>query len=330
MTTTMTYWYPGALTMARLIRERWPQTPIILGGTYATLCPDHATAQDAFDLVLSGPLERSDNWSAFWSLFNVSPPPQPDPAELSLALDSYQAPGYSIILGSRGCPFNCAYCANKALHSAFEQRPGPRVIAEVRSELVRGVRDFAFYDDALLIQPETWLLPLLHVLTHQQPPVRLHTPNALHVSRLSPSICKLLHRAGLTTVRLGLESADFENRLDAKLSREQWAEGVHNLRQAGFTDDQLGAYILFGLPGQRDQEIKQAIRLARASGVRPHLAQYSPIPGSALFERARKHSGYPLEADPIFQNNSIWPCVPGGFSWEADRSWKAFLRSGAG
>lgn len=328
MTTSMTYWYPGAAAMARLIRQSWPRTPIILGGVYATLCQDHATALDVFDLVIAGPLERPDNWAALWNRLDTPVPPRPDPTRVTMALDSYRAPRFSIILGSRGCPFHCAYCASKALHPAFEQRTSAQVLAEARSELDRGVQDFAFYDDALLIQPETWLLPLLEEIVDASLPVRLHTPNALHVSQLSLEMCTLLKKAGLTTVRLGLETGDFKNRLDAKLSMEEWDAGLANLFQAGFTGSQLGAYILFGLPGQREEEVKQAIELAQASGVRPHLAQYSPIPGSPLFEQAMESSDYPLDADPIFQNNSIWPCVPGGFSWEADRFWKALLTPG--
>jgi len=325
ITTAMTYWYPGAVTLARLVQNTWPRTPVVLGGVYATLCQDHAARQEVFDLVLPGPLERPDNWTAFWNLLQSSAPPPPDPADLSLALDSYQAPGFSIILGSRGCPYRCAYCANKALHPHFEQRRASLVISETRAEISRGIQDFAFYDDALLIRPTSWLLPLLDELIKGRAHVRLHTPNALHVSQLSFELCRLLKQAGLTTVRLGLETSDFNDRHDAKLSREQWEQGVSHLKQAGFSSDQLGAYILFGLPGQGDEEIRQAIQFAHAFRVRPHLAQYSPIPGSPLFDVALANSEYPLDEDPVFQNNSIWPCVPGGFSWKADRAWKSLL-----
>ena len=38
----MTYWYPGAVEAARVVGERWPGVPVVLGGIYATLCTDHA------------------------------------------------------------------------------------------------------------------------------------------------------------------------------------------------------------------------------------------------------------------------------------------------
>jgi hypothetical protein len=79
---------------------------------------------------------------------------------------------------------------------------------------------------------------------------------------------------------------------------------------------------LFGLPDQTEQGVLAAIRLAAASGIRPHLAHYSPLPGSTLFKRACEVSTWPIDQDPLFQNNSIWPCSPGGFSWEKRQFWQ--------
>jgi hypothetical protein len=57
-------------------------------------------------------------------------------------------------------------------------------------------------------------------------------------------------------------------------------------------------------------------------GLRPELAHYTPIPKSRLFDRACEVSPFPLATEPLTQNNSIWPCVPGGFSWEKVTWWK--------
>ena len=40
--TVMTYWYPGVQEVIADIRAYSPQTTIVLGGVYATLCPQHA------------------------------------------------------------------------------------------------------------------------------------------------------------------------------------------------------------------------------------------------------------------------------------------------
>lgn len=319
VTTIMTYWYPGAAEAIALAREIWPDTPVVLGGIYASLCPDHAAGLGA-DAVLGGKIEDIANWSRLWALLGRPAPPLPDDAGMTLALDLYADPAFSVILGSRGCPFRCAYCASHSLHPEFRQAGAEIVLAGIQREYARGVRDFAFYDDALLVKPEAWLWPILEWFTGKD--ARLHTPNAMHVRYLTPEVCARLKRAGFSTIRLGLETVDFAHRLDAKLSREQWVAGLAALGEAGFGPGRVGAYILFGLPDQDLAEVERTVRLVRESGIKPDLAFFTPIPTSPLFERACAVSPFPVATEPLCQNNSIWPCVDGGFSWDAARYWR--------
>ncbi len=316
VTCQMTYWYPGAVAALRLAREVFPKAHLVLGGAYATLCRRHAQELGLADLVVSGPFEAPENWRNFWELLNVSVKKLPENAGFGLALDLYPAPAYAPIMGSRGCPFHCAYCASHELYDHFVIKPVEMTWSEFRGELVKGVRDFAFFDDAMLVRPEKWLRPFLERIIDSGMPVRLHTPNALHIRLLTPEICRLLYKAGLTTIRLGLETTLFTERLDSKLTREEWRQGVRNLLEAGFQAGQIGIYVLFGLPGQEFNELAATMKAVRTLGLTPYVSHYTPIPGSKLFAAAQMHSPYPLGEEPLYQNNSIWPCIPGGFSWE--------------
>ncbi|MFH1913467.1 MAG: B12-binding domain-containing radical SAM protein [Pseudomonadota bacterium] len=322
----MTYWYPTALDALTMAAELWPDATRILGGTYPTLCADHAARHAGADLLIRGSLERPDNWARLWTALGREAPPLPEGAGLRLALDLYAEPGYAPVLGSRGCPFSCDYCASRALYPGFIQSDSGPVLASMEAEQARGVRDFAFYDDALLVAPERWLWPVLDAVATRWPGVRLHTPNAMHVRSLTADTCRRLKAGGLTTVRLGLETTDFDHRHDVKLTRREWEAGAANLVNAGFDLADIGVYILFGLPGQDLGRVEQAVGHVRGFGFRPHLAHYTPIPGSPLFEAARRASPYPIAEEPLFQNNSIWPCVPGGFDWDEAARWKALLQ----
>ncbi len=57
VTSLMTYWYTGVFESIRAIREVFPSSPIVLGGIYATLCPEHAMRHSGADLVLTGEAE---------------------------------------------------------------------------------------------------------------------------------------------------------------------------------------------------------------------------------------------------------------------------------
>jgi radical SAM superfamily enzyme YgiQ (UPF0313 family) len=179
------------------------------------------------------------------------------------------------------------------------------------------VSDFVLYDDAFLSGAEDHALPLLQAIATRAPRVRFHTPNALHIRGITPEVATWLMAAGFSTVRLGLETADFQNRgaLDRKVNASEFEHSVDALRRAGFSARQIGAYLLVGLPHQSTEEILFSIDAVKRSGVTPVLAYYSPIPGTTLWEAACAASRYDLAADPLYTNNSVLPCRAEPFDW---------------
>ncbi len=317
----MTYWYPGVITCVRMVRQLWPHTTVVVGGIYPSLCREHALNWIDADLIVSGPLEREDNWTFFWESLGVSPPSLPP---FRLYPFFYPEPGFSVIMGSRGCPYRCEYCASGVLFPGFYQRNVEDVWTEFEFGVKMGVKDFAFYDDALLYRPHHWFVPFLKRVVEKKINVRFHTPNGLHVRYLNLYVCDLMKNAGFKTLRLGLETTRFRNRLDSKLTREEWDRGISVLKRCGFSNEEIGVYILFGLPFQGEEEIKESIDFVKSYGLRPHLAYYSPIPGSRLFKLAQHCSPLDL-SDPLCHNNAIWPCYPGGFSWRERERWKGII-----
>jgi radical SAM superfamily enzyme YgiQ (UPF0313 family) len=81
-----------------------------------------------------------------------------------------------------------------------------------------------------------------------------------------------------------------------------------------------------GLPGQRVQEVKESIEFVKEVGAKPMLVEYSPIPNTPLFEKAKKMSPYDLENEPLFHNNSIFPCQWDGFTMEDFKQMKNEIR----
>ena len=104
-------------------------------------------------------------------------------------------------------------------------------------------------------------------------------------------------------------------RPDRKLKKGELEAALAHLREAGFAQEKIGVYLLIGLPDQEEAEVVTSIKEVKALGTTPVLALYSPIPGTALWNRARATSRYDLDADPLFHNNSLFPCWP-QFSWE--------------
>jgi radical SAM superfamily enzyme YgiQ (UPF0313 family) len=331
VTSSMTYWYGGVIETVALIRSVFPATPIILGGIYATLMPDHAQKTICPDYLITGPGEGAI-LNLLGNLTNQAPIRMPDLNDLDglplPAFDLYPVLDYICLLTSRGCPFSCPYCASKILQPAFRQRSAEGVADEITYwHQTTGILDFAFYDDALMIGFENHLGPVLETFLRQGQKLRFHTPNALHVREIYPERAKLLYRAGFKTLRLGLETTDWNRQKywGGKMDQEDFQRAVTSLRKAGFEKDQIEAYLLVGLPGQTFPEIKQTIGEVKALGIRPRLAEYSPLPQTPLWDEACRTSRFPLSEDPLFHNNSLLPCLS-PFSWKTVQALKDLAR----
>jgi len=322
ITSLMTYWYPGVQETIKHIRSVWPQVPIVLGGIYARLCPDHARHHSGADHVVLEPAEKS-LISLMRKFCGVSLKPAVDPDNLDSypypALDLQSQIGYVPLLTSRGCPFNCAYCASRILEPRHIQRSPDSVVEEVKFWHKKyGQRDFVLYDDAFLVNTGQHSIPILEKIISAGLNVRFHTPNAIHIRGLTAQTAMLMRRAGFETLRLGLETVDFDHRLemDKKVSEMEFEQAVRHLKHAGFEKKQVGAYLLAGLPDQDFTTIEHSINVVKRLGITPVIAHYTPIPQTALWPRAVAASRYDLESDPIFTNNAIMPCRKDPFVWD--------------
>ena len=317
----MTYWYPGVQATIEVLKSVYPQVPLILGGVYASLCPDHARAHAGADRVVTGPAEEKilpilselTGFNPWWRCDPQDPDSYPLPA-----FDLQKVVNFIPLITIRGCPFRCAYCASHQLFQGLQRRQPDSVVAEMAHWYHQfGVRDFVFYDDALLVHADRHLMPILEGVLVAGYPFRFHTPNAIHIGRLTPEIARLMHRAGFKTLRLGLETMAFDTRsdLDQKVTARQFMRAVKWLKTAGFSTPQIGAYLLVGLPGQSMASIMSSIKLVKRAGITPVPAHYTPIPGTALWPSAVAASRYDLASDPAFTNNALMPCRKVPFAW---------------
>jgi radical SAM superfamily enzyme YgiQ (UPF0313 family) len=329
VTSTMTYWYPGVQESIRLVKEHFSDVPIVLGGIYATLCLEHAISSSGADHVLSGPgetqiLELLDKLTCYSS-------------EKPSHLDSLPWPAFDLLpqldyictLTSRGCPFRCPYCASDLLFPQFIRRDPIKVADELEYwHEMYSIVNVAFYDDALLLDANEHILTLLSEVRRRELPLHFHTPNGLHISGLSAEVCEALFLAGFKTVRLGLETGDDERQqqLGAKVKPGAFSFAMANLTKAGFQPEQIGVYLLCGLPEQDPNEVAHSIRMVLDHGARPHLAEYSPIPGTAMWSEALHCTPFDLANEPLYHNNSLLPCQSGRFGLKELQELKQLCR----
>ncbi|MFC1867439.1 B12-binding domain-containing radical SAM protein [Thermodesulfobacteriota bacterium] len=314
VTSLMTYWYPGVREAIALAKVVHPDVPVILGGIYARLCGQHANQFSGADHVeVEGSVNNPGSVLKVMRQFDI-------PIEGGLsgkgklpfpAFDMLRKIDYICILTSTGCPYKCRYCASSFLHPQFSRRDPEHIIEEILYwHRDYGVLDFAFYDDALLVDSDRHIGPIMEELVRKKLNLRFHTPNALHVREITSDIGRLLYLSGFRTIRLGLETSDIDYHidLDNKVSEGEFERAVHNLKKAGYHKKEIGTYILMGLPDQSVGSVINTIEFVDRIGATPYLAEYSPLPHTPLWEKAVDQSIYDISREPLFHNNSLLPC----------------------
>jgi radical SAM superfamily enzyme YgiQ (UPF0313 family) len=277
--TGMTYWYLGLCEVIADLRAAWPQTKIILGGVYATICAAHARTLGA-DLVLEG-----TDLSPLWKFVRMAP------KEASLPLwELYPKLLTGVLKLADGCPFRCTYCSVPKVYPKFHARPLERSLAELKFLIDRGVRQVAFYDDALLYQPEELLRPFLQAVLQRQIEVTFHTPNALNARFISASLAKLMIRAGFKNIYLGFESSAYawQRKTGGKVYSDELERAVSHLVAAGADPHHLHAYLIVGHPNGAEQDFVRSMDFAHSLGIRVMLSEFSPIPGTPDGEDCRR------------------------------------------
>lgn len=325
ITSGMTYWYPGVQHIIQLIKEQYPGVPVILGGIYATLCYEHAREFSGADYVVSGECEQKileiiQNWiplnnQSYCELKNLDDFFYP-------CLDFYPQLKSIPLLTSRGCPFHCTFCASHLLNGKFRQRNPNAVVEEVHYWWTKKhVYDIAFFDDALLVNSHRHFLPLMEGIAHLKIPFRFHTPNGISPAFIDRNTAYWMKKGGFVTIRLSLEtiSPGFQEDIQKKVSADTFTNAVDYLETAGFLRNQIGAYILMGLPGQTINDVLDTIFFVTQHGVKIKLAQFSPIPGTKAWEKEMRLNNITENFDPLLTNDTLLPMRSKIFTWEIVR-----------
>lgn len=322
LTCTMTYWYPGVRLVTELIRKRYGKVPILLGGIYATLLPQHAKDETGVDFVCTGMGEKNlfplictilgDGYSRDINIGSLSETPYPS---YSLLRDKKSLP----LITSRGCPYKCTFCISPYLHENFEQISPDRILDQIdRMFFEFKTSNMAFYDDALFVNKKQHIIPILEKLIQRKYPIRFHTPNGLHIKEIDLELARLLKKANFQSLYLSQESFDqeFLKKSCNKVEPNDIVKTLDSLEKAGFSRKDINVYLLAGLPGQEFSTIKDSILSVQSLGARPYLAFYSPIPGTPEWKKAVDLGYFTEKIDPLLHNKLTFPYLWGSLSPE--------------
>jgi len=304
----MTYWYKAVFEVIEILKRQFKGIPVILGGIYPSLCFKHAQKFSGADFVFKGKIK--DFFKILERIFNKKFSFNKDFKNLAPLYELYPKLNYVSLRTSSGCPFRCSYCGWYLIDEEIYQIPYEEVFKQIFYFHKKfKIKNFAFYDDALLYQADKHIKPLLNLIIKNKLKLNFHTPNGLNALFIDKELALLLKRAGFVEVRLGLETSQsqLQKTTSKKIDNPTIKKVIKYLKSSGFTSDKIALYLLMGLPGQDFKQIEESLIFSHRLGVKVYLEEYSPVPGTLDYKRA----GLSEDLDPLWHNNSVFTLYKG-------------------
>jgi len=285
----------AAKSIAKLVTGK-----TIVGGTHPTVMTQECT--DDFDYVVVGEGEkalieilegRAEKGIVHGeSLQNIDSIPLPDWDAVDSPFSYTLFPGQrygtgelaATILGSRGCPMQCAFCAN-----VFPQKVRFRSVGNIYDELKqlkdRGIRHLRFEDDNITLHPEFRVL--CEAISFFGFKWKGHTRSDLLCK--NPELATYMANSGCEECGLGVESADDEvlKLINKRERAVHHYSAVKILHEAGM---RAKTYFISGLPGETDVTMmlnREFMRQARPD--KWTLSTFTPYPGCDIFRHPDKY-----------------------------------------
>ena len=280
ITSLFTPYADMAVQTAEIIKKILPGCRVVLGGHHPTELPHQALESKSVDFLIRGEGEMSMVLLAEALQKGLDPEKIPgvccrkgdgsltitEPAVMQ-NLDEYplpatnlmhakyylrgNRPGYTI-LASRGCPFNCSYCAmGRSPIGVYRQRSVDRIIAEMDNAVQLHNCGFFDFEDENLSHDKKWFTGLLKAIIHTFAgnDLELRAMNGLFPPSLDENLLKLMKKAGFKTLNLSLGTTSGHqlrrfNRPDVRKSFDRLLGIADNLDLA------CVGYIIVGAPFQ--------------------------------------------------------------------------------
>lgn len=297
-------------SLAREIKARVPQTIIIAGGPEVFTRESRIKLGPAFDYYLNGEGEeaigefilflRSGQKSSlpngfystqeplhrhlpFRAVSDLSSFPPPDFSDFEL--NQYTLSAIPLI-ASRSCLFKCRFCSDYSSMGSFRKVKPEQLIKQLKQAYKAGYRK-AWFNDLLIngVIPE--LLETFQTIEKEGMHfewIALATPNRqLKIEQL-----KELHRLGLKTLNLGLESGSPKvmKLMRKGFNLKQSQEALERIHQAGI-NSQIN--MIVGFPGENEEDFQETLSFLDRN--KHQIAGFTSVndcillPGSEIFDR---------------------------------------------
>lgn len=302
--------------IARLIKERCPSGVVIMGGIHPTVLPDDVVNSGVVDIVV-----RNEGEVTLFRLYEAikagrdyrdiqgisflkdgavthrGEPPLVDMNELPIfpyhLFEPHRARyNFGFLTSSRGCPFDCIFCSQRAITGRTYRFMKTDKVIETIDIMVNkyGESNIVFSDDNFVVNKKR-MTDICDAIVEHGLDRKAAFMCQCRGDAITPEVLDHLKRANFNGISFGIESGS--NRVLDVIKKAETVEdnvkGIMLAKKYGFKVS--GTYIL-GLPTETRRERLMSYKMAKdldLDYVRFNNA--TPYPGTELYEIAKREGG---------------------------------------
>lgn len=293
-----------------LAKEIYPKIKTVVGGVHPTVMPQEVMMLPNIDYIITG--EGEISLMELLKALDSGKRPQkliigklPDINQLPF--DDRELYDYKVVLnqvsypgiykapmitmhGSRGCPYNCSYCAPhaKTMFGNIRFRTPKNVIDELI--MLRDRYDFKsikFYDYSFTLNKK-WVLEFCDLYDKSGFKAEIIGQSRADLICKFPELLSRLKSIGLKLMLVGFESGS-QKVLDSfckGTTVEQNYMAAKIIKDNGIM---LGASFMLGSPFEEKADVDATVEMAKK--MNPHFVStsvFTPVPGSTLFDYCKE------------------------------------------
>ena len=201
---------------------------------------------------------------------------------------------YTIIITSRGCPYNCVFCSSCIVWGKkWRPRSAKNVVDEIEQVVNRfGIKQIDFSDDNMTLD-RLRMVEICDQIIQRSIKVEWFTPNGIRADTLDESLLRKMKKAGCKKIRIAPESGvqRIVNEVIKKnLDLKKVEQAVILCKKVGI---KVGCFFVLGLIGETKQDIEKTIEFAyklKSLGADTFIFSIAmPLYGTAFYEQAKQN-----------------------------------------
>lgn len=303
---TMTPSYPSALMVAK-IAKRVSSALVVMGGIHATMLPEEVAGSEVIDYVFRGEgevsfkefvqkIERGEDVGAISGITykknggivhtpdigfvkDLDSLPLPDMGAL-LFRERYPRSCFTNVLGGRGCPANCHFCANHTFWGGYRRRSADKIFEELLVIYEKYGKTIFFLDDNFMISKNLFF-DVCKRIPREAPDLLWRCQS--RVDTLSKDKLKISRETGCWDIKLGIESGSDRilSYLNKGLTVSKVLAGCEMILEH---DIQVSANFMFGFPEETWEDLQATLdMIKRLPANSIAISKFIPLPGTKIY-----------------------------------------------